>query len=104
VRRSRCDAIVSSRVDTSRRERPGGGHEHRISEGTRPRAKRRIERSGETQHVVEALAVGGGASHIVMRRYDHARGWPEHDRAMTTRPVLRTVAPDMNVLLFCRVL
>ena len=43
---------------SSGRERSGGGHEHRIGEGARPGAKRRIEQSWETQYVVDAFSVG----------------------------------------------
>jgi hypothetical protein len=45
-------------VAVDARARSGGGHEHRIGEGARPGAKRRIEQSGEAEYVVDAFSVG----------------------------------------------
>ena len=42
---------------SSGRERPGGGHEHRIGEGARPEAKRGIVQSGETRTTSRTTAV-----------------------------------------------
>ncbi len=42
---------------SSGRERPGGGHEHRIGEGARPEAKRGSVQSGETRTASRTTAV-----------------------------------------------
>jgi hypothetical protein len=53
-------------------EGPGGGNQHCIGERARTRAERAIEEARETQHIVDALAIGryGSAGSKRSRRFN----------------------------------